>query len=310
MDQFQRLNPATMSPHDLQRWLALTPSAYHDYFFKEQARYKIAGAVFIIVGALQNNTPIGVALATRFPHNKVADIEYMFVSPAYRHHQIGAQLFLFLEQELIKESCIGMTMVYPENEPTTPILEKLMRNSGWDKPRLFMIRCQFKVADFNPLWYVNLLEKKNQWVNESEVCIFPWRELKLQERNLLYHQQEQGRIPLEISPFKEPEKIEYLNSLGLRYKEEVIGWIVTHRIEPEMIRYSSLYIHKEYQFLGYSMHLLCQAICLHKQSGVPFGMLEINVRQAAPSWMSFVKRRLIPYAASVVKFRQSWRILA
>jgi hypothetical protein len=34
---------------------------------------------------------------------------------------------------------------------------------------------------------------------------------------------------LDLGPFVEEERIELLNSLGLRYKGEVVGWHITHR---------------------------------------------------------------------------------
>lgn len=304
MNLFQRLNPSSLSPHDLQIWLELTPSTYH-YYFQGQTRYQLKETFPIMVGAFQEDKLVGMALATHDKHSKVADLEFLFVMPLYRNHKIATELLLFLERELIKDACMAITMVYPANEPTTPVLEKLMQNSGWEKPSLFMIRCNFNVAEFNPPWYLEWLQNTHKLTNEMQV--FPWRELKLLEKNQLYHQQQQGRIPAEVFPFKNLEKIEFLNSLGLRYKQEVIGWMITHRINPEMICYSSLYIHKEYKFLGCAINLLCQAIYKQKQAGIPFGMMEIYVKQVRPAWMSFVKRRLLPHATAIITFRQAWR---
>lgn len=80
------------------------------------------------------------------------------------------------------------------------------------------------------------------WLNKNyrfspSFTFFPWQEITPEERLNLQKQQETSLwIPDELSPFKHEENLEPLNSLGLRYEGEVVGWVITHRLSPDTIR--------------------------------------------------------------------------
>ena len=68
-----------------------------------------------------------------------------------------------------------------------------------------------------------------------------------------------------FTPFTQEDKIEPLNSLGLRYKDKVIGWMINHRIAPDTIRYTQMYVHPDYQPLSRSILFLAKAIEIHSR---------------------------------------------
>ena len=48
-----------------------------------------------------------------------------------------------------------------------------------------------------------------------------------EERNRIIDQKE--KYPAVLSPFQEEERIEPSTPIGLRYNNEVVGWMITHR---------------------------------------------------------------------------------
>jgi len=113
-----------------------------------------------------------------------------------------------------------------------------------------------------------------------------------------------------MSPLGAEEKIiEYTNSLGLRYKKEVIGWMITHRIAPDTIRYTSLYVDPEYQYKGPSIRLLIESMVLQTRSTIKWALFEINLDQINPSWYKFVQKRLAPYSQKITEIYKTWKQL-
>ena len=70
--------------------------------------------------------------------------------------------------------------------------------------------------------------------------IFPWRLLTAQERADVQRLIERDPLTRRFDPFFEDDQLEPLNSLGLRKAGEIAGWLTTHRIAPDTIRYTGV----------------------------------------------------------------------
>ena len=105
-----------------------------------------------------------------------------------------------------------------------------------------------------------------------------------------------------LSPWSDEEIIEPLNSLGLRYEDQVVGWMITHRVAENTIRYTKMFVRKDLQSLGRAISLLAKAIKLQletrEDSKAVFTVFADNTEM-----IRFVNKRLAPYLNSI---RQSW----
>lgn len=253
------------------------------------------------IGAWFENHPIGIALGYVEKTPFLGKIFTLHVEEDHCKKQIGSKLFSELMLVLKNEGCRHLVFNYPGDQPSTPALEHILKKHNWEGPRVFVKRYHFDGFKFNPDW----LNKPLHFQNGFEV--FPWQTLKKSEQEQIKDQVHQSRFDLIVSPFgKDDDKIEPLNSLGLRYKGEVVGWMITHRIARDTIRYSSLYIHKEYLFRANWIKLLIESINLQRHSSIQWAIFEINVQQVGSSWDNFVRRKLAPYATSITRELQCW----
>lgn len=301
MIDIKRLDLKSLDVSSLKHYEELTPSRFHDCL---QSKHLIANTESIAVSAVINGEPAGLVLASMYKALKIAEIHSIGVKEQYRQHKIGENLLKTLQEELFKEGCILVTFLYSVEDYSTPYLERIFQKLDWPEPRIYIINCTFDGRTFDPNW----LSQAYHYPEGYEV--FPWSELTLEERKLLVRQLEQGSIQQAVSPFQDEDKLEPINSLGLRYRGDVVGWILTHRIASDTIKYTALYIHRHLQLRGPAIFLLCEAIKRQIDSKVPWAVLEVNVMQTEISWLSFLRRRLIPHAVSVVNTMQAWKQLS
>lgn len=256
----------------------------------------------IAIGASFGDHPIGIVLAEYKTQAQIAILNFIFVTEAHRNHHVATQILTKLESELKQKNIKLILFSYASNEPWAHILEHVIATLGWAPSRNFEIICHFD-TDFNPPWL------KQEYPLPLGFSIFPWKDLLPEQRSRLQHQQNFGLFVEELSPFKDEDKIEFLNSFGLEYKGEVVGWIITHRTAKDTIRYSSLFIQKRWQMSGVAIILLQMSIMKQKSSPIRHAILRVAFGDTEPSWLQFVKRRLVPYALKVEYTKQAWKAL-
>jgi len=209
-------------------------------------------------------------------------------------------------EELLAEKGIEVaSFLFIEEEEQAPLLKGLLQKKGWSPPRLFQIRLYFDSYAFNPPWF----QKPPPLSEEFE--IFPWDVLQEKEQERIKRLEGQERLSPILSPFREKEAIQPVNSLGIRYKGELVGWMVTHTFtdKPDSIRYSSLYIDEELRGKGAAPALLAEAIRRQKKSAVRWSSCEINCELSGKGWIRFVERRLKPHTVSVEHVLKSGKAL-
>lgn len=262
------------------------------------------GMSLIGIEARFHNKVVGFALAQYFEGNHTAQLYSLLVDLSYRNQGIGTTLFTNI-QEFIKNrfTCLAMGFEYPV-DPFTPIMEKILKKIQWPLGKYYFIKCHFVADQFSPEWYVLQIQKSLP----KDMHFFLWSDLSDQDRKRIIFEENQGMFLPYLSPIRLEKKYETTNSLGLRYKDKVVGWCLTERIDTETIRYSILYIEKEFHLLGYAIRLLAESIKLQKQNSKVFSkaLFEVNYDEVDRSWWLFVNKRLIPFAEKTEKMK--WTI--
>jgi len=260
-------------------------------------------SIILAYGILCETKPVGIILASCNQTLERLDIRHFFVHPSYRNQQLGHRLLLAILEEAKKLNIHFFFLLYPSEESWSPALEKILIDVDW-KIRPFMIRCLYDVDTFDTPW----IHKDYHYPQGYEE--FLWLELSTDEKQQLHIQQIQRAFPAAVSPFFEEDRIEPRNSLGLRFQGRIVGWIITHRIDPETIRYTTLFVERSLWHTGISMKLLADSIHLHLKNKTKWAILEIPLLQVHSSWVRFANRRLLPYADKVTHLMQAWNYVA
>ena len=252
----------------------------------------------IAVGAEFNALPVGLAIAYRFPEGNKAQILSIFVQPEYRRRGIGKRLLENLSQRLSAKGCDRLELSYTSKTESTSALEKLLNRQSWSIPQPKMLVCHSNQDTIS----------KAPWLYSSRLPatfeVFPLSKLTVREYQII--QQKQARSPWYpeiLSPFKGELPVEPLNSLGLRYRGEVVGWMATHRIDPQTIRYTSLFVRKDLQRMGRAIPLIAEAIKRQLQTDIPNYICTAAVENKP--MVKFVRRRLQPFLTQIQESKQT-----
>lgn len=222
---------------------------------------------------LEDGIPVGVLLAK--PTGSELQILYL-----YSHN---------IEDLLDK---VGLwkqiTLHYREENPFAGQIEQLCKKRGWEGPVLHGVRYLIEIQKLHPAW----LDKDYHYARGYSS--FPWHTHITLEN-----------VPYASSPFAWPEEPDF-NSLGLAYEGKTVGWMVTHRISHDTIRYTVLYTYPEYRYRGEIIKLLIESIKKQQSSEVPYAQFDLFTFGIDLRWKEFVSRRLAPYATLISKEYVLW----
>jgi len=262
------------------------------------------GELFGVSAAIEGSL-VGLAIAelqADLPESqsppRSAELLSLFVLPECRQQGIGSKLVQHLEASLRQNGAEALRVSYQATALTQAALEPLLHQQGWQPPESTFLLGETtgdRIAEAP--WLAG-------YPLPTNFTVFPWQELTQVEATALRQQS----YPESLSPWTNDARIEPLNSLGLRYEGRVIGWMLTHRVAADTIRYSTLYVMPPYQKLGRAVALLALAVKRQLQSNVP--SYKFAVAADNTLMQRFVHRRLQPYLSQTTTARQVQKLLS
>ncbi|MBA2369761.1 MAG: GNAT family N-acetyltransferase [Candidatus Protochlamydia sp.] len=253
---------------------------------------------FVCIEARVAGEIVGLALARFYFENRGAHLYSLFVKETQRCQGIGLALFKYLEETLVKnEKATVIAFDFLDELLYAPAIEKILAHQQWSTPSVYLMRCYFDKT-FNPDW----------WTRPARLPegmeFFLWKDLTLQDRNAVEAMKNNNEFLSPLWPFHEEERIDFFTSVGLRQHHQIVGWNITHRVDPVTLRFSILFIRKEFQFTGLSIQLLVESLRLMRvvlDEGDPaiLAYLELRLKHITPSWLRFVNRRLVPHTSKI-----------
>lgn len=293
----------------LENFDATTSLEYDDYSCPSIAlHWQASTPLGEILGlaAVENEEMVGLLMAElrKNPENDIltACILSLFVHPENRQQGIATGLVKRLETHAKEVGCSKIEISYQSSELTKIALEPLLQKLQWQTPKLSLILARFDTEHIT----------QAPWVHHYRLpkgfAIFPWAQLtETQERRIQQRQKEKVWYPESLSPFLEPSKLEPLNSLGLTYQGEVVGWMSNHRVAPDTIRYTTMFVEKKLQKRGLGAILIAESFMLQIASDIPYYTFAVG--ESNQPMLQFVERRFRAYLTSFEEAYYSEKVL-
>jgi GNAT superfamily N-acetyltransferase len=263
-------------------------STFADFTFasmRTALRSVSADGPHIAIGAKVEDKPIGLVYG-EIDESQTGHVRSLFVTAAFRNQGIGASLLNVIEQEFRRRGCAGIHVSYVSGRPSTEALERLLRSQGWTDPEPETLFCRVDERMLN--WWVY---QKQGWL-AGDFSLFDWTELTAQDREYIVRTQaETPWIPEDLVPFQYEKNFEPLNSFGIRHKGRPVGWMITHRLTPDTIRYTCSYIDTRLQKLFKIIPIYQEAYRRQSAAGIPYALFMVPYRHTA--MVNFTKKHWV-----------------
>jgi GNAT superfamily N-acetyltransferase len=259
-------------------------------------------ASWLTVGAAYNTIPVGLVIARRYPRRRYADIISLAVALPARNRGIGTALLMDIEKRLAAAALSAIRAVYLAGQAATSALERVLQKCGWQPPVVDMYL--YKMG--KTIQYLDWLD----WPFKAppDLVVFDWVSLTPAEREQI-RRDPSLKYPRSISPFNDEAHIEPLNSLGLRYRGQVTGWMITHRASPTTIRYSSLFVREDLRDLGgmgLSVYLMSESIKRHlPHDEIPNASFFVETHNTP--MLRMIQKYAAPYAITINERRATYK---
>jgi GNAT superfamily N-acetyltransferase len=293
--EFKRTDLKALPKKERSEYLSLIIPDAHLFF--DKALIKTGNIV--AVEARIDQKLVGLAVARIVNDTNHCELVSIMVAESHRRQGIGKALFGQMRNILAKEKWGFLRLFYNKSTPSGEALTKIMAAYGWAPPTLHVIRFHFDAYAFDADWLYNLDPFP------PEIHLFPWKKRSVQDVFWIEYLGSQGRFLPTVNPDNNSSLIDYPTSIGMRHNEKLIGWSITHRIDPNTIRYSSLFIDHFFKHTTYGIRLLIESIKLHKELPVPRAIFEVNFQEMDRTWGLFIKKRLMPLSDKIEKIHQA-----
>ncbi len=231
---------------------------------------------FYALTVLKDKIPIGLLLASFA--NGEAELLSVYVKPSFRNDGIASALLNIFEKEAAGNNCRKLKASFTSSMPGFAATKRLFEKCGWGKPEKRMKLIHFSRESL----YREMVE--NPRYAKYKKALLPkgfelvkWHELPSEKiAEVKSRHNRPGGWKDEDSPFREPDKLEKLNSFAILRDSDVVGWFITHRINPDTIRYTQIYNAPVAKSLrGVILQTFIHAFCLHAMRGPEKGCVII-----------------------------------
>jgi GNAT superfamily N-acetyltransferase len=258
----------------------------------------------VAVGASESGQPIGLALAEIGQFGQQAKVLSIYVAPQHRRKGVGTALLTHLEEELASAGCTSATLQYMTDQESLAAFERLLQTCHWNPPQFQQLVCKCDRRTLTAPW-LNM-----EFMLPPSFQIVPWEDITPDEKIWIQQSnQANSWIPPDLLPSIHEEDFEPLNSLGMRYQGRVIGWLITHRLAVDTIRYTCSYIRQDLQKAARIIPMYAEAVKRQK-TAMPDSKAIWTVPKSHASMIAFVKKRLASYMVSLEEGRGSSKQLS
>lgn len=283
---------------------ALTAALFHSLTFRayQHVLYGLhPGGATAAIGALVGGQAAGLVVGEVIDGKGA--ILSIAVGKEFRSRGIGSSLLLAMEKELAARGASSLKITYVTEKPTTPALVRLLEKCEWPAPEPKHLVCTSDKRMYTAPWMAN-------YTLPPEFEVFRWVDLTAEERAALERSQRaEGWIPEGLSPFDYEGSLEPANSLGIRFKGEVVGWLITQPREPDAVCYSCSYLRPDLQKRARLVAVYAEGVRRQVEfTTKPIGIWIVPFKHKQMA--NFVLRRMRPWLISLAEFHESTKPIA
>lgn len=198
-----------------------------------------------------------------------AEMISFVIHPGFRNKRFGTRLMESTDEMLRLMKINSISMKYRTYWKSNDIWEKLLNKTGWSVPELQL--WYFTMPDVNTQfgkdWFQNAMLQEPFNIRE-------WDDECLQDLKVTLSGKEwENIVPRSLSPFQMESLILPHASLLLRKGKEIVGWIICHQLQPDIVQATTIFVHPM-KAKGQGMVLMAEAAKRRKLGAQVIFMIE------------------------------------
>lgn len=249
-----------------------------------------------VVTALVDGQPVGACIAESRPDNVSAEIISLCVAHIHRNQGVAGKLVSRMEKCLAQKGLKGMDFTFRSNWEGATAMEQIGKDQEWSSPKTIRIIAKSTIETISRAPWLDTPLPDNGFE------IFSWVELTEDEKNDIKRQQEKSHwFPPILSPFQEQGRIEPATSIGVRYKGEVVGWSITHRVAPDTIQNTAAFFREDIRGTGLAISVAAEAARRRIAAKIPKTIFMIDAKNEHA--LNIFNEHIRPYVESIAEAR-------
>lgn len=302
----------TLAPPEARALAAMTFPSYRNLLdLRPQPRHPELGQTQAVqpvaIAARRAGEAVGLALCevpVEADDTQSPELLSVFVLPEQRRRGIGTALVAAAEEETRRRGLQELAAVYTTGRPTIEWLERILDRRGWEpaEPRSLTVR--FTPDQALPVLASRAAESGRHGGFDGALEIFPWSELTADEHEEMWRSNHQRCwIEPSLEPWQFDRRKLDPSSVGARHRGRVVGWVLNHRVQPGLVRFSVSYLRRDLSRRGRILPLYQASLERLRAEGSP--TCTFITPYSYPRMVAFVRRWIAPFATFVHQSR--WR---
>ncbi len=243
------------------------------------------------------NTPTLQALIVALFNRQQSKLKIVswYVVPECTNQGLGQRLLAALEEWCQKQGIQTMTFEMRNGNVSYAPVTHVLQKQGWSEPQPLVHRFKVAVKTLRDLHWERFQRKS------TRMDTFPLKSLSNRQRTqLLETFRDDEQFPTELLPFHCEQDIDCAVSLGLSQGNEVVGWIVAHHFQRDLIEYSALYVKPTARSTGAAILLLGKSFLQLAETGAVNVLFQVKVDNHL--MIRFTRRHFQPILAEATLF--------
>ena len=246
------------------------------------------GKPLVTIGAAANGEPVGLAFGMG-GDQEWFELASVYVAPFFRDQGIGTELLAAVEQGFIDLGYSRGVHLFTVWEEDQAFARFLVRQK-WSQPTVRQVVCKTNLElAYQTPWLVRAR------LPESYRTIL-WCDLNEAQRSAILERQahEAPWYPDDVDPFRFEPNCHVETSVALLKGDRAIGWVITHVLDSQTLRWTCSYVSEELQGAARILPLWW-AVAQRQKAHTQMEQFIWTVPVTLPRMVQFARRRMRPW---------------
>jgi GNAT superfamily N-acetyltransferase len=247
--------------------------------------------VILVARGAERQIGMVIAELPARPEDGAPELLSVFVAAEHRREGMGTALVAAMEDAIRARGAKSLEAVYMTGKPSIAAMERIFEKRGWEAPAIRTLTVKFTMPEaLAAPWY-------GRMGIPSGATIFSWCDLSVEEREQLRESDRRAPwIPKGLQPWRHDQiGFDPVSSVGLRYRGEIVGWVINHRIDPQTVRFTCSFMRKDLSRRARIVPLYSEAVTRLSKTNCAF--CTFITPTTYPGMLEFIRRHCAPYAS-------------